>query len=58
MYEFILYLFKKGHTPKYIAKLVYKKVKKQGSNETEKQILNLVEKTILDFYSTKGRSPL
>lgn len=51
--EFILYLYKKGHTPKYIANLVHKKLKRQGSAETEKQVLNLVESTILGFYTTQ-----
>jgi len=51
--EFILCLYKKGHTPKYIANLVYKKMKKQGSVLTESQVFNLVECIILDFYTTK-----
>lgn len=51
--EFILYLYKKGHTPQYIANLIHKKLKKQGSAETEKQVLNLVESIILKFYTTQ-----
>jgi len=56
--EFILDLYKKGCTPKYIANLLYKKLKKKGSSQTEKNSLNMVETTILEFYTTKGRSPL
>ena len=51
--EFILYLYKKGHTPKYIANLMYKKIKKQGSEESYKNVLNMVESTILEFYTTQ-----
>ena len=51
--EFILDLYKKGYTPKYIAKLIYKKVKIKGSNQTFNNVLNLVEKTILEFYTTQ-----
>lgn len=56
--EFILDLYKKGHTPKYIAKLIYKKVKTKGSNQTFENVLNKVEKTILELYTTKERSSL
>lgn len=51
--EFILDLYKKGYTPKYIANLIYKKMKKRNSALTEKQALNIVEGVILDFYSTQ-----
>lgn len=51
--EFILDLYKKGHTPKYIANLIYKKLMKKSSCATEKQALNIVESTILDFYTTQ-----
>ena len=56
--EFILDLYKKGCTPKYISNLLHKKLKKKGCSETQKSVLNMVEKTILEFYTTKGRSPL
>ena len=52
MNEFILYLYKKGHTPKYIANELYRNLKRQGTPETEKSVLNMVEKTILEHYTT------
>lgn len=51
--EFILDLYKKGCTPKYIANLIHKKIKKKVSNETYNNILNMVESTILEFYTVK-----
>ena len=51
--EFILYLYKKGCTPKYIANLVYKKLKRKGTSQTEKNVLNMVEIIILEFYTTQ-----
>ena len=51
--EFILDLYKKGYTPKYIANLMLKKLKKRNSISTQNQALNLVESTILEHYTTQ-----
>lgn len=51
--ELILSLYKKGCTPKYIANLMFKKMKKINSAATQKQVLNLVESIILEFYTSQ-----
>lgn len=51
--DFILDLYKKGHTLKYIANLILRKIKKRNSMATQKQALNLVESVILEHYSTQ-----
>lgn len=51
--EFILSLYKKGYTVKYIANLMYKNIKKRNSVVTEKQALNMVESIILEFYTSQ-----
>lgn len=51
--EFILDLYKKGYMPKYIANLIFKKMKMRNSMVTQKQALNLVESVILEYYTTQ-----
>lgn len=51
--DFILSLYKKGHTLKYIANLIYIKTKKRNNLVTKIQALNLVESIILEFYTTQ-----
>lgn len=51
--EFVLDLYKKGCTPKYIANLLCRKLKKRNSIATHYQALALVENTILEFCTTK-----
>ena len=51
--EFILDLYKKGFTPKYIANLMLKKHINKGWFCTQMQALHFVECTILEYYTTQ-----
>ena len=51
--EYIIYLYKQGFTIPTIVKRVYRQILTIDTPVTEKYVLNLVEKTILEHTTTQ-----